>query len=100
MTKRMLHPLLSLRSSVLREELAGQAHVDRANQTLKHEVMIHFVTVWERRLNPICPEARQWHDTERGRSARANVPPAWQSPPADDPALGGGVCDGRLNHQE
>ena len=60
-----------------------QAHVERAIQTLKHEVLNHFVVVSEHHLNHICSEAVLWYNTERGHSARDNVPPAWEAPPEE-----------------
>jgi len=34
-------------------------------------------------LNHICSEAMRWYNTERGHSARDNVPPAWDAPPEE-----------------
>lgn len=75
-----------------------QAHVERAIQTLKHEVLNHFVIVSERHLNHICSEAMRWYNTERGHSARDNVPPAWESPPEEVPTISRSdvVCTTRL----
>jgi putative transposase len=60
-----------------------QAHVERAIQTLKHEVLNHFVVVSERHLNHICVQAQEWYKKERGHSARDNLPPDWQSEPEE-----------------
>ncbi|REJ95434.1 MAG: hypothetical protein DWQ29_02010 [Planctomycetota bacterium] len=58
-----------------------QAHVERVVQSLKHEILDYFVIVSERHLNQVCAEGVRWYNTERGHSARDNVPPAWESAP-------------------
>ncbi|QDU35967.1 hypothetical protein Mal4_02500 [Maioricimonas rarisocia] len=67
-------------------------------QTLQHEVLNHFVVVYERHLNHICSEAVRWYNTERGHSARGNLPPAWDSPPetVDTIRLSDVACSTRL----
>ncbi len=57
-----------------------QAHVERVIQTLKHEVLNHFVVVSEKHLNHILSEAVTWYNNKRGHSARENLPPSWQQP--------------------
>ncbi|MEW4530194.1 integrase core domain-containing protein [Maioricimonas sp. JC845] len=75
-----------------------QAHVERVIQTLQHEVLNHFVVVSERHLNHICSEAARWYNSERGHSARENLPPAWDSPPepVDTIRLSDVACSTRL----
>ena len=58
-----------------------QAHVERAIQTLQHEVLNHFVVVSERHLNHITSQAQAWYNEERGHSSRGHLPPGWTSVP-------------------
>jgi putative transposase len=58
-----------------------RAHVERVIQTLKQEVLNHFVVVGERHLNHINREAMAWYNKERPHSARDHLPPACEKPP-------------------
>ncbi|QDU35958.1 hypothetical protein Mal4_02410 [Maioricimonas rarisocia] len=76
-----------------------QAHVERVIQILQHEVLNQFVAVSERHLNHICSEAVRRYNTERGHSARENLPPAWDSSPpgpVDTTRLSDVACSTRL----
>ncbi len=58
-----------------------RAHVERVIQTLKQEVLDHFVVVAERHLNQLIREASTWYNKERPHSARDHLPPASEKPP-------------------
>ncbi|MFO0202468.1 MAG: integrase core domain-containing protein [Alphaproteobacteria bacterium] len=58
-----------------------RAHVERVIQTLKQEVLDHFVVVAERHLNYLIREASAWYNQERPHSARDHLPPANEKPP-------------------
>lgn len=58
-----------------------QAHVERAIQTLKFELLDAFVIVAERHLNHLCKQFQLWYNGSRCHSARDHLPPAWDKPP-------------------
>lgn len=75
-----------------------QAHVERVVQTLKHEVLNYFVVLSERHLNYICRQAQDRYNTQRGHSARKDLPPAWEKEPQEAKTikLSDVVCTTRL----
>lgn len=75
-----------------------RAHVERFIQTLQLERLDKFVVVNERHLNLINREFQGWYNYERPHSARDNLPPGCESPPAEwDPVkLNDVVCETRL----
>ncbi len=56
-------------------------------QTLKQEVLDHFVIVAERHLNYLIREATAWYNKERPHSARDHLPPACEKPPGPETTL-------------
>ncbi len=52
-----------------------RAHVERVIQTLKQEVLDHFVVVAERHLNYLIREAQAWYNKERPHSGVVPVRP-------------------------
>ena len=84
MTARIVPPLLSLTRPKLAHDAATLWQCNfliKPIWTLKHEVLNHLVVVSPRHLNHIGREAVRWYNTERGHSARDNVPPAWDAAP-------------------
>lgn len=55
--------------------------MERVIQTLKQEVLDHFVIVAERHLNYLTREISAWYNKERPHSARDHLPPASEKPP-------------------
>jgi putative transposase len=72
--------------------------VKRVIQTLKQEVLDHFVVVAERHLNYLIREATALDNEERPHSAHDHLPPAYEKPPEPHVSLkmSDVVCTTRL----
>jgi len=63
-----------------------QAHIERAIQTIKHEVLNAFCIVSDAHLNHLLRVTQDWYNHRRGHSARDHLPPIRESdsPPTVD----------------
>jgi putative transposase len=61
-----------------------QAFVERAIQTLKHEVLNGFCVVNEKHLDRILRIGADWYNRRRGHSGRDHLPPVREN---DDPPV-------------